>query len=152
MTIPSPRPSTSMWNAAAPVLVVWSSDESSHIPIPATSVPAIGKTLYRPVRVMIWPETIDEISRPPITGSSCRPDAVGLSPRTTCWKSGRYVSAPKSAKPTTRPTVLQTTKTRLPNSDGGRIGSFAWRSTKTKATSATMPRTPMPTISGEPQS
>jgi len=38
---------------------------------------------------MTWPEMIDVISRPPITGSSWSPEAVGESPRTTCWKSGR---------------------------------------------------------------
>jgi hypothetical protein len=38
---------------------------------------------------MTWPEMIDEISSPPITGSSWRPDAVGDRPLTICWNSGR---------------------------------------------------------------
>ena len=83
---------------------------------------------------MIWPDAIEVISRPPITGSSCRPEAVGERPRTVCWNSGRNVSAPKSAKPTTSATALVTTNTRLRNSAGGRIGSAARRSTNASAT------------------
>ena len=101
---------------------------------------------------MIWPETIEVKSSPPITGSSWRPDSVGVSPRTTCWKSGRNVSPPNRAKPTTRPTALVTTKTRLRNSDGGRIGSFARRSANANSTIPTTAITPRPTMNGEPQS
>ena len=101
---------------------------------------------------MIWPEAIEVRSRPPITGSSASPEAVGESPRTVCWNSGRNVSAPNSAKPTTIPTALVTTKTRLRKSAGGRIGSAARRSTNTSATRQSTPRTPSATISIESQS
>ena len=100
---------------------------------------------------MIWPDAIEVISRPPITGSSCSPEAVGERPRTVCWNSGRNVSAPNSAKPTTSPTALVITNTRLPNSAGGRIGSAARRSTNTSATMQPTPTTPIPTISAEAQ-
>ena len=82
-------------------------------------------------------------SSPAITGRSCRPDSVGLSPRTTCWKSGRNVRPPNRANPTTRPTALVTVNTRLRNSDGGRIGSFARRSATTNAAMPTTAITPM---------
>ena len=45
MTMPRPRPSTSMWKAATPVPVVSSSDDRSHIPSAAIAVPAIGNAL-----------------------------------------------------------------------------------------------------------
>ena len=82
-----------------------------------------------------------------MSGTSCSPEAVGLSPRTTCWKSGRYVSAPKSAKPTTKPTALVMRKTGLRNRRSGRIGSAARRSAAAKATRARTPSAPSPTIS-----
>jgi hypothetical protein len=101
---------------------------------------------------MTWPETIDVNSSPPMTGRSWRPDSVGLSPRTTCWNSGRNVSAPNSAKPTTRPTALVTANTRLRNSVGGRTGSRARFSATRNAPVAATASTPMPTMNGEPQS
>ena len=45
MTIPSPRPSTSMCSAATPVAVDALSEDSRNMPKAATSVPAIGKNL-----------------------------------------------------------------------------------------------------------
>ncbi len=100
---------------------------------------------------MIWPEAIDAISTPAITGTSCSPDSVGVAPRTTCWNSGRYVSAPNSAKPTTRPIALVTTNTRLRNSSGGSTGSAARCSTAMNPISATTAAIPRPTMNAESQ-
>ena len=63
--------------------------ESRYSPMIITNVPTIGNTLYWPVRVMIWPEPIEVISRPAISGRICRPEPVGLAPLTTCRNSGR---------------------------------------------------------------
>jgi hypothetical protein len=104
------------------------------------------------VRVITCPDTIEVASRPPITGSSWSPDSVGLSPRTTCWNSGRNVSAPNSAKPTTSPTALVTTNTRLRNSAGGSTGSEARRSATAKPARASTASTPSPTMNAESQS
>ena len=43
------------------------------------------------------------MSIPPINGSICSPDPVGVAPFTTCRKSGRYVTDPKSDTPTIPP-------------------------------------------------
>ena len=53
------------------------------------AVPAIGQNRYFPVRLMICPEPMDTSSRPAISGSSCTPDRVGETPRTTWKKAGR---------------------------------------------------------------
>ena len=100
---------------------------------------------------MIGPEATDAISTPAITGTSWRPDSVGEAPRTTCWNSGRYVSAPNSAKPTTSPIALVTANTRLRNSSSGSTGSGARRSTATNATSAATAAAPRPMMNGESQ-
>ena len=97
-----------------------------------------------------WPDPIEAISRPPITGSNWSPDAVGLAPFTTWRNSGRYVTDPKSAKPTISPTRLVVTKTLLRKSESGSTGSAARRSANTNAQRLTTPITPSPTISGEP--
>ena len=75
--------------------------------------------------VITRPEMIEAASRPAISGISCSPASVGLSPRTVCWNSGRYVSEPKSAKPITSPIALVTRKTGFANSRGGSTGSAA---------------------------
>ena len=65
------------------------SRESRKSPMAITSVPAIGNALYFPVRLMIWPETMEVVSMPAIIGSSCIPDWVGVRPRTTWRNVGR---------------------------------------------------------------
>ena len=60
------------------------SRESRSIPPTISAVPTMGKALYRPERVMSWPLPIEATSTPSISGRSCRPDWVGLSPFTTC--------------------------------------------------------------------
>lgn len=54
-----------------------------------TPVPRIGKTFQRPVRLTIWPETVEAISRPNTIGSMWTPDIVGETPRTIWRKVGR---------------------------------------------------------------
>ena len=98
-----------------------------------------------------WPDPIEAISRPPITGSSWSPDAVGLAPFTTWRKSGRYVIEPNSANPMISPTRLVVVKTLLRNSPSGSTGSAARLSASTKPTSETAPITPSPTICADPQ-
>ena len=58
--------------------------ESRYRPTVNTADPTIGNTLYRPVRLMIWPLAIDVSSRPTIIGIICRPDPVGVAPCTCC--------------------------------------------------------------------
>ena len=60
--------------------------------------------------------------------------------------------APKSAKPTMKPTALVAVNVRSRKSESGRIGSSARRSTSKKIGSRTMLRTISPMICGEPQS
>ena len=54
-----------------------------------SAVPAIGKKRYLPVRAMIWPEPIETISSPAISGSRYTPEMVGEMPRTTWKNAGR---------------------------------------------------------------
>jgi hypothetical protein len=54
-----------------------------------TADPAIGKKRYLPVREMIWPDPIDTISSPAISGRTWTPDSVGEKPRTTWKNTGR---------------------------------------------------------------
>ncbi len=53
-------------------------------PLAMTSVADDGKIPYLPVREMIWPEPIDAISRPAMSGSVAKPELVGLRPNTIC--------------------------------------------------------------------
>jgi hypothetical protein len=91
------------------------------------------------------------MSRPAISASICSPELGGLAPSTTWRNSGRYVTEPNRANPTTKPMALVMENTELRNSQGGRTGSAARRSTSTKATSRTTVRTPRPMICGDPQ-
>src|SRR5678815_4206297 len=79
---------------------------------------------------MICPDEMDVSSMPPIIGNICRPDAVGVACFATCRKSGRYVTEPYSAKPTTKPTLDVTENARFENRRSGSTGSAARRSTK----------------------
>ena len=72
-----------------PTLDVESIVESRYRPSAITAVPAIGNARYRPVRVITCPEAIEVTSRPPISGTSCNPEPVGVAPLTTCRNSGR---------------------------------------------------------------
>ena len=97
---PRPKPSIAM-NAAA----VGHAGARAHARRAAASRPPSapcrgwGRAGSGRCDAIIRPDRTDDTMTPPISGSSCRPEAVGLSPRTTCWKSGRNVTAPNSAKP-----------------------------------------------------
>ena len=91
------------------------------------------------------------MSSPAIRGRIWSPELVGLAPSTTWRNSGRYVTDPNRAKPTTRPIALVTLKTRSRNRWGGSTGSAARRSTSTKLTMRTTASTPSPMICGDPQ-
>jgi hypothetical protein len=110
--------------------------DSRNRPNDITAVPITGNILYRPVRLMSWPEEIDVRSMPPIIGSISRPDLVGDAPLATCRYTGMYVTDPNSAKPTMKPTVEVTVNARLRNNRSGNTGSFARCSMTTKATIA----------------
>lgn len=86
---------------------------------------------------------------PPISGVMNSPETVGVYPLTTCRYIGRKVTDPNSATPTTKPTASATEITRFENSRRGRIASSARRSTCTKTTSNTTPRTSVATIAGD---
>ena len=89
-------------------------------------------------------------STPAISGTSCRPDTVGLEPFVTCRYSGRYVIAPNSAKPTMKPIALVTENVWLRKSESGRIGSAARRLDENERGMSTMLATISPMICGEP--
>ena len=59
----------------------------------------IGNILYRPVREMIWPETIEPAMMPTVSGSSSRPASVGVAPFTICRYSGSAASPPNMPMP-----------------------------------------------------
>src|SRR6266511_2110149 len=85
---------------------------------------------------MARPTTTEVTSRPAIRGSRSRPLLVAEAPWTVCWYSGRNVTAPKSAKPTTNPIPETRAKLRLVNSFSDRTGSAARRSTTANAAQA----------------
>src|SRR4051812_1968615 len=100
---------------------------------------------------MICPARIDVTSVPPICGSICNPDAVGLAPLTVCKNKGTYVTAPNITKPMIRLTteVIQTEG--FTNSRGGRTGSLARCSTQMKAASEITEVRPRPRIMADIQ-
>ena len=80
MTIPIPTPTTSMQPAAVQIELPVPSRESRSRPTAMTNVPTIGNTLYRPVREITRPLTIEVASSPSIRGRSWRPDSSGSRP------------------------------------------------------------------------
>ena len=76
---------------------------------------------------MIWPEAIDEIIRPRIIGSICRPDSVGVAPSTSCRYSGRVSIAPNIPKPTKTPMMVAIEKVFERNSFSGMSASSFMR-------------------------
>ena len=89
MTIPSPKPRTSIESDVyVPVVLRWRF-ESSSMPTAITAVPMIGNGRYFPHLLINRPLAIDVTSRPAIIGVSCKPDDVGLRPFEICRKTGR---------------------------------------------------------------
>ena len=62
-----------MYAEAARVEVVTPRWDSRYMPTVMSAVPTIGKTLYRPQRLIRTPDSIEVSSSPAISGSSCRP-------------------------------------------------------------------------------
>jgi hypothetical protein len=92
---------------------------------------------------------IEVVSMPAIIGSICSPDAVGLTPLTTCRYTGKYVTDPNSATLTMSPSTDVTLKVEFSNNRGGRIGSFTARSANANTTSAMIDTTIRPITIGE---
>ena len=78
-----------MYAELARVPVATPSRDSRYIPNVISAVPTMGKILWRPHRLIAMPDSVDVSSRPTISGSSCRPELVGLAPLTTCMYCGR---------------------------------------------------------------
>ena len=69
MIRPRLNPRRKKYRFITQVGVVSSSVDSRYSATAMTAVPTIGKTLYRPVRAMIWPLPIEVMSRPSTIGS-----------------------------------------------------------------------------------
>src|SRR6185437_14961403 len=124
-------PSSSIISDEAMALVPGVMRLRSSMPSDITAVPSTGKILYRPLRLMSCPETIDVTSMPTIIGSISSPDAVGLTPFTTWRNTGKYVTEPNNAKPTISPMTDVTVNVLSRKSRSGSTGSAARRSTST---------------------
>ena len=86
------------------------------------------------------PEPIDPDIRPTISGSSHRPDSVGVAFSTSCMYSGRVAMAPNMARPISTLTTRPWANIRLRNSRMGiSASSFILISMKMNDT---MPKTP----------
>ncbi len=100
--MPTPTPT-----AARPAKTMSSGVSRSSVdstPKPATriTVPATICALSLPVRLTIWPDTVDDTSVPSIIGIISNPASVGLYPRLT-WKYWpRNTAPPNMAIPTAR--------------------------------------------------
>ncbi len=106
-----------------------------------TSTPPLtSQAFQRPVRVMNWPETVEEMNRPPIIGMVMTPDIVGDSPRAS-WKYWLKNTVPVNiATPTNSEARDARVMVRLRNRRSGMIGSLALDSTRTNSA----PRTTEP--------
>src|SRR5258706_3944608 len=138
---PMPTPNTSRYSEASPVLVDGPRCDSRYRPTVKVAVPTTGKILYRPHLLISCPVPMEVASRPTISGSRCRPEIVGLTPRTICRYCGRYVSAPNIAKPTTKPIAEAAVNTGCLNRCSGSTGSAAPRSATTQPAVNTTART-----------
>ena len=115
-----------------------------------TAVPAMGKTLYRPVRPTMHAAAHRGHQQPGHHRQRAQARLVAETPSTNCMNVGRNVNAPSIANPTTKDSTQHTVNTGLANSRIGRIGSAARLSTHTNAASATTEPTNRPMITGEP--
>ncbi len=106
-----------------------------------TSTPPLTSHAFqRPVRVMNWPETVEETNRPPIIGIVMTPDIVGDLSRAS-WKYWLKKTVPLNmATPTNSEASDASEMVRLRNSRSGMIGSAALASASTNS----RPRTTEP--------
>ncbi len=111
-------------------------------PAVTSTAPASSQAFQRPVRVMTWPETVDETNRPAIIGMVRTPDMVGDLPRAS-WKYWLKKMVPANiATPTKSEASEARVIVRLRNSRSGMIGSLAFASARTNSASrATVPPT-----------
>ena len=89
ITPPMPMPRISMYSQSSTAGVPTPMRDSRYRPTAVTADPAIGKNRYLPVREIIWPDPIDTISSPAISGRIWTPDSVGETPLTTWKNTGR---------------------------------------------------------------
>ena len=75
--LPRPRPKMSITIMVCQMGVSAPTCANSSRPTSISEAPMIGKTRYLPVREMIWPDTIEPVMMPSVSGSSCRPACVG---------------------------------------------------------------------------
>ena len=144
---PGPAPSTSMYDAA-------SSDAGLRIQAPrAGSSPTAADRRADDGEDLVAPGPRDELAGPdrasraarPSAGSSCRPEAVGLRPRTTCWNSGQVGERAEQGEPDHE--AHQARERRRPGCErasSGSTGSGARCSTTTKAARASDRQHPQP--------
>src|SRR5690349_9821299 len=100
--------------------------------------PETSQYFHRPVLVMTWPETVEEMNRPPIIGIVMTPDMVGDLSRAS-WKYWLKKTVPVNiATPTNSEASDARVMVRLRNSRSGMIGSLALDSTSTKTRPSTI--------------
>ena len=86
--------------------------------------PLTSQAFHLPVLVMIWPETVEEMNRPPIIGMVMTPDIVGDLSRAS-WKYWLKKTVPVNiATPTKSEASEERVMVRLRNSRSGMIGSL----------------------------
>ena len=151
MVSPMPTPKMNMYRASTQLFKDASIIDNKYAPSVIIAVPRMGKILYRPHRVTNRPDVTEAASIPSMTGRIRRPDAVGLTPFTSCMNSGRKVSAPNMASPITKPMALAALNTEARNSLSGMTGSSARCSTMTKPTARTTPSSAVRTLGAESQ-
>lgn len=117
-----PRPSPiSTMNGTRAHTEVWAPTMNDIATSAATmnTVPAIGNSLYLPVRLIVMPEPMAPAMIPGTSGIICRPATVGLEPCTICryWGSSRM--PPNMPAPRTTLLALPTAKLRCRNRRSG---------------------------------
>ncbi len=135
--MPMPRPSSAMKAAMCQYSVSYRIVLSRPRPAVTSTPPATSHAFQRPVRVMTWPETVEETNSPAIIGIVITPDIVGDLSRAS-WKYWLKNTVPENiATPTNREAMEASVMVRLRNSRSGMIGSLAFASTRTNTASST---------------
>src|SRR5437588_12716877 len=150
MHIPIPAPRITRYSDCTNAEVDGSMRDIRKKATAITAVPAMGKTLYRPVRLTRTPLPIEVVSLPRTIGRVRRPDVVADTPSTNCMYVGRNVRAPSIANPTTKDSTQHTVNTGLANSRVGRMGAATRLSTQPKMHSEIREPANSPIMVGEP--
>lgn len=139
--MPMPRPMTAMKTAMCQYVVSYRMVPSSPSPAVTRKPPLTSQAFQRPVLVMTWPETVEEMNRPAIIGIVMTPDIVGDLPRAS-WKYWLKKTVPANiAIPTNSEASEASVMVRLRKRRSGMIGSLALASTAMKIPAST--REPM---------